>query len=231
MRTKQIYMISIKHIATSVLLTLITVSMSAQEAAVNHKFQVRVEGATYNSMGWGVEGGINYYPVKYVGVGVSICGAGDFGSTGKTFNRDGILYSTGDLHNAVWFRCGVQLRSPDVWKNSDGSLRLSLKEDCGITTPIPSNKDIEFTAVPASPGAYVDPTTQRIKNSGGTSVYFHTKTAVALDIERWQVWIGYTWSNMDVYSSSRNATVKMLKLDLPEPKNLSGVHVGLGYSF
>lgn len=229
--TKRIFMISIKKIATSLLLALISVSMSAQETAANHKFQVRVEGATYNSMGWGIEGGINYYPIKYVGVGASICGAGDFTSTAKTFNHDGIMYSTGDLHNAVWFRCGVQLRSPDVWKNSDGSLRISIKEDCGITIPIPTNKNIEFTAVPDSPGTHVDPVVQHIKNTGATSAFFHTKTAVALDIERWQVWLGYTWSNMDVYSSSRNATTKILNQELPRPKNLSGVHIGLGYSF
>jgi hypothetical protein len=41
---------------------------------------------------------------------------------------------------------------------------------------------------------------------------------------------GYTWSNMDVYSSTCDAAWKM-GIELLAKKNLSGVHVGVGYSF
>ncbi|MDY5967084.1 MAG: hypothetical protein SPJ38_09400, partial [Sodaliphilus sp.] len=78
----------------------------------NRHWMGRVEVASFNSLDWGVELGVDYRPIEYVGAGVSLCVAGDFGDTYDSFTHNGMFYKTEDLHNAVWLRCALQLQSP-----------------------------------------------------------------------------------------------------------------------
>lgn len=85
----------------------------------NRHWVGRVEVASFNSLDWGVELGVDYRPIEYVGAGVSLCVAGDFGDTYDSFTHNGMFYKTEDLHNAVWLRCAepcavAQLRRLDA---------------------------------------------------------------------------------------------------------------------
>ena len=93
----------------------------------NRHWMGRVEVASFNSLDWGVELGVDYRPIEYVGAGVSLCVAGDFGDTHNSFTQNGMFYKTDNLHNAVWLRCALLLQSPALWRNSDGSMRLTIK--------------------------------------------------------------------------------------------------------
>lgn len=222
---------SLKYMCMGVLLFGSQFLSKAQDAPEKfNKFQAQVEVASFNTLNWGVECGISYFPVKYAGLKLSLCGAGDFSSTAKSFFREGMMYETNDLHNGLWFRSGIVVKSPNIWKSSDASMKLSVQEECGTTFPLPSNKRIECTSVPNMSGVYVDPPMTEVKNTGGKSVFFHSKTSVVLDVDRWQFSIGYIWSNMDVYSSTRNIANE-LALDIPRKKCLQGINVGFGYSF
>ena len=203
----------------------------ASDISSNYHWKGRVELATYNTLNWGVEAGIDYYPIRYIGIGVSICGAGDFSSTGKSFFKDGMVWKTNDLHNAIWLRAGAQLVSPAIWKSSDSSMSITIKEEVGITMPVPTNKNVECTVVPNMTGIYADPSVQHFKNTDATCTFFHSKTSIAFNVRQWHAWLGYTWSNMDVFSSTRNILIGDQPLDIPSKRNLSGVHIGLGYSF
>jgi hypothetical protein len=214
-----------------IILLFASFSVMATDRSSNYHWQGRLEIATYNTIDWGVEAGIDYYPIKYIGLGVGISGADDFLSTGKSFFRDGMVWETNDLNNAIWFRTGVQLVSPAIWKSKDSSMSISVKEELGITMPVPTNKNVECTAVPHMSGIYANPSVIYFKNEGAKSTFFHSKTSVAFNVERWQAWVGYSWSNMDVYSSSRNVSIAGSPLDLPNKRNLSGIIIGVGYSF
>ena len=197
----------------------------------NRHWMGRVEVASFNSLDWGVELGVDYRPIEYVGAGVSLCVAGDFGDTYDSFTHNGMFYKTEDLHNAVWLRCALQLQSPALWRNSDGSMRLCIKEDCGITLPVPANANVKYTVMPSAPGVYVTGDMFRAKNHGAKSCFYHFKTSLALDVNPWQIWLGYTWSNMDAYSSARNVVIDGTPLSLPKKKQLQGIHLGVGYKF
>ena len=197
----------------------------------NRHWMGRVEVASFNSLDWGVELGVDYRPIEYVGAGVSLCVAGDFGDTYNSFTHNGMFYKTEDLHNAVWLRCALQLQSPALWRNSDGSMRLCIKEDCGITLPVPANANVKYTVMPSAPGVYVTGDMFRAKNHGAKSCFYHFKTSLALDVNPWQIWLGYTWSNMDAYSSVRKVVIDGVPLSLPKKKQMQGIYLGVGYKF
>lgn len=220
-----------KKIAFITIMALMAYSTTvAQENTFKH-WQARVEASSYNTIDWGLEFGINYFPIQYVGVGVGLCTAGDFTSTGTSFTKNGMLYETNDLHDGVWFRAGIQLCSPYLWQSSDKEMRLSVKADVGITLPMPTNNNVKYKELPNSGGTYVNIQEQSVKNHGARACYFHVKPAVALDIDRWQVWVGYTFSDLDVYSGSRNVVIEGQKLDLPSRQYMHGGTIGIGYRF
>ena len=221
----------LRHIYIGILVLASQTIIKAQEKPVeSNKFLAQIEVSSYNTLNWGIECGVSYFPIKYVGLKLSMCGAGDFSSTAKSFFREGMMYETNDLHNGLWFRNGIVIKSPCIWKNSDASMKLAVQEECGTTLPLPSNKSIECTSVPNMSGIYVDPPMQEIKNQGGKTLFFHSKTSVVLDVNRCQFCLGYIWSNMDAYSSTRNVA-KELSLDLPRARNLQGIYAGFGYKF
>lgn len=138
---------------------------------------------------------------------------------------------TDNVDNALWLNTGIQLQSPALWRNHDGDLQLSLKADAIISLPFPNNGKVGYIAIPNQPGTYVESPKEYEKNHGGTSCFFHVKSAVALDIDRCQVWAGYTWSDMDVYSNVRDVTIMVHPLNLPHKRTMHGLTVGFGYCF
>lgn len=219
------------RIYTLVVLFLSTICCFANEPIKREHWQVKLEVASYNSIDWEIECGINYFPVEYAGIGLSFCGLGDFGNTAKSFIHNGMVWETEDLHDAILFKCGVQLQSPVVWQKRDGSIRLRIKEDCGITLPVPTNKNLKYNAVPNMSGVYVDPSVMYSKNTGATACFFHSKSSLVVEFGKWSVWTGYSWSNLDVYSSVRNVRIDNESLELPSKRQMHGINIGAGYKF
>ena len=102
-------------------------------------WQASIEASTYNTLDWGVELGINYRPIKYVGVKASLGLASNFISGERSFSVGNMLVKTDNVDNALWLNTGIQLQSPALWRNTDGDLQLSLKADAGISLPFPTN--------------------------------------------------------------------------------------------
>lgn len=194
-------------------------------------WQARIEASTYNTLDWGLELGINYYPIKYAGVGAGLGLASNFGNGQRSWAVGNMLVRTDDVDNALWFSAGIVLQSPALWRNHDGDLQLSVKADVGLSLPLPTNSKVGYIVIPNQPGTYAEPPKQYEQNHGGTGCFFYFKPALALDIDRCQVWAGYTWSNMDVYSSVRNVSIMGHSLNLPRKRAIHGLTVGFGYRF
>ena len=113
----------------------------------------RCELSTANVMDWGIEYGIDYYPIQYVGMGVSVYATGDFGGTSRSFIHNDFFYQTENVNNELSLRTSLQLQSPAIWRKSDGSLTLFVKEDCGLTLPIRQTKiwNTRLHRVPPAP--------------------------------------------------------------------------------
>ena len=221
-----------KIILTASAIVILSLAANAQttEEPMRH-WQASIEASTYNTLDWGLELGIKYRPIKYVGVKASLGFASNFSSGERSFTVGNMLVKTDNVDNALWLSTGIQLQSPALWRNHDGDLQLSLKVEAGISLPFPTNGKVGYITIPNQPGTYAEPPKEYQKNHGGTGCFFHLKPAVALDIDRCQIWAGYTWSNMDVYSNVRNVVIMGHPLNLPHKRTMHGLTVGFGYCF
>ena len=217
-------------LATMTWFALIAVSQTADEP-VRH-WQGFVETSFHNTMDLSFEFGIKYFPIKFVGVGVGIGIGGDIGELQSTTFEVGDMQVIADNGLGVtWFGTGLQLQSPILWRNGDGDVKLSLKADAGIRLPFPKNDKISYYVVPKAAGTWESGPMQFERNHGGASCFLYFKPAVALDINRCQIWLGYLWSNMDPYSGVRNVTIMGHHLDFPRKRTMHGLSIGIGYRF
>ena len=227
---KRLFIIRLTTLAIGILSLSLAANAQTSEEPMRH-WQASIEVSTYNTLDWGLEQGINYRPIKYVGVKASLGFASNFASGERSFNVGNLLVETDNVDNALWLNTGIQLQSPALWRNHDGNLQLSFKVDAGISLPFPTNSKVGYIAIPNQPGTYVEPPKEYEKNHGGIGCFFHLKPALALDIDRCQVWAGYTWSSMDVYSNVRNVVIMGHPLNLPRKRAMHGLTVGIGYRF
>ena len=227
---KRLFIIRLTTLAIGILSLSLAANAQTSEEPMRH-WQASIEVSTYNTLDWGLELGINYRPIKYVGVKASLGFASNFASGERSFNVGNLLVETDNVDNALWLNTGIQLQSPALWRNHDGNLQLSFKVDAGISLPFPTNSKVGYIAIPNQPGTYVEPPKEYEKNHGGIGYFFHLKPALALDIDRCQVWAGYTWSSMDVYSNVRNVVIMGHPLNLPRKRAMHGLTVGIGYRF
>lgn len=200
------------------------------EEPVRH-WQVHFEASTYNTMDWGLELGLHYYPIKYVGVGAALGLGSNFNGGEKVIEMGNVMVKTDKMDHAAWFCTSIQLQSPALWRNHDGDLQLLVKADAGILFPFPTNSKVGYATIPNQPGTYVEPPKAYERNHGGESYFLYFKPGLALDIDRCQVWIGYSLSNMDAYSSVRNMSIMGHPIDFPRKRTMHGVTFGLGVRF
>ena len=195
-------------------------------------WQAGIEASFYGDMNFGLELGLKYYPIRFVGIGAGVGFGGDIGELDEvTFEVGDMMVIADDGDDVTWFSAGLQLQSPVLLRIGDGESQLSLKADAGIRLPVPVDRRIGYSVVPNAPGTWEATTHRSERNRGGESCFLYFKPAVALDSHRCQMCVGYLWSNMDVYSGVRNVTVMGRHLDLPRRRPIHGLTLGFGYRF
>ena len=216
---------------TALAIGILSLAANAQttEEPMRH-WQASIEASTYNTLDWGLELGIKYRPIKYVGVKASLGFASNFSSGERSFTVGNMLVKTDNVDNALWLSTGILLQSPALWRNTDGDLQLSLKADAGIRLPVPANNKLGYQVIPNATGTW-EGDWQYERNHGGKSCFLYFKPSVAYDVNRCQIWLGYLWSNMDPYSGVRNVTIMGHHLDFPRKRTMHGLSIGIGYRF
>ena len=143
---------------TALAIGILSLAANAQttEEPMRH-WQASIEASTYNTLDWGLELGIKYRPIKYVGVKASLGFASNFSSGERSFTVGNMLVKTDNVDNALWLSTGIQLQSPALWRNHDGDLQLSLKVEAGISLPFPTNGKVGYITIPNQPGTYAEP--------------------------------------------------------------------------
>ena len=222
-----------KKVMVLLLAMLASVAAHAQSAdQPMHHWQGYIETSFHNTMNLGFEVGLKYFPIRYIGIGAGVGIGGDIGEMGTiTFDAGDMKVIADDGNGAAWFSTGLQLQSPALWRDSDGNSQLSLKADAGIRLPVPKNDKISYYVVPKAAGTWESGPMQFERNHGGASCFLYFKPAVALDINRCQIWLGYLWSNMDPYSGVRNVTIMGHPMTFPHKKTMHGLTFGLGIRF
>ena len=221
-----------KKLMTLLLAMLACVAANAQavDELMRH-WQGYIETSFQNTMNLGFEVGIKYYPIRYVGIGAGVGIGGDIGEMGTiTFDAGDMKVIADDGNGAAWFSTGLQLQSPALWRDSDGNSQLSLKADAGIRLPVPANNKLGYQVIPNATGTW-EGDWQYERNHGGKSCFLYFKPSVAYDVNRCQIWLGYSWSNMDPYSGVRNVTIMGHPMTFPHKKTMHGLTFGLGIRF
>lgn len=129
------------------------------------------------------------------------------------------------------FRSGVYLYSPPVYLNHDHDVALSFRVSPGVTIPLPPNLSTSVDYVPKDAIIHVPATSGEVSNSHAKACYYHVRFAMALEVERVSVLLGYTTSDYDLYGGSRNMIVEGQKIELPRKKQAGTFFIGLTYDF
>lgn len=221
-----------KKVMVLLLAMLASVAAHAQSAdQPMHHWQGYIETSFHNNMNLGFEVGLKYFPIRYIGIGAGVGIGGDIGENGTiTFDAGDMKVIADDGNGVAWFSTGLQLQSPALWRDSDGNSQLSLKADAGIRLPVPANDKLGYQVIPNATGTW-EGDWQYERNHGGKSCFLYFKPSVAYDVNRCQIWLGYSWSNMDPYSGVRNVTIMGHYLDFQRKRTMHGLSFGIGYRF
>lgn len=213
----------------------ISVTM-AQEPEKKKHWVWELYGGVNNYMTWEVETGVVYKPWRFIGVGA--------GLLFTTLIDDDKVYSGDvkdkklhwcieekDLTYLMAFRSGIYLYSPPVYLNHDRDVALSFRVSPGITIPLPPNSSAIVDYVPEDAVLDVPVTSESVSSSHARACYYHVRFAVALEMERLSILLGYTTSDYDLYGGSRNMVVGGQKIGLPHKKQTGTFFIGLTYDF
>lgn len=220
------------------LICLLFVSQSqAQEKEKTNVWKVELAGAVNNYSAWEVEPSITYQPIPYVGItaGLLFCGLVDkHKETGVSKDGKWSWTSTDDNPTSHSFalRPSVQFATPALKLGKDKDMGLSFIVSPGLTIPGPTNKGFEISYTPNRPGIWIPERFERVKNRGARSVFYHIKAMFALELDdEYILSAGYTFSDFDLYSGTRNITVEGKKLSNPKSYFIHSYFVSLGYRF
>ena len=208
----------------------------AQEPEKERHWVWELYGGANNYMTWEVETGVVYKPWRFIGVGAGLLFTPqiDDDNVYSGDARDKKLHwriEENDLAYLMAFRSGIYLYSPSVYLDHDRDVALSFRVSPGITVPLPPNSSAVVNYVPVDAVIDVPVTSGRISNSQARACYYHVRFAVALEMERQSVLLGYTTSDYDLYGGSRNMVVEGQKIGLPHKKQTGTFFIGLTCDF
>lgn len=208
----------------------------AQKSEKDRHWVWELYGGANNYMTWEIETDVVYKPWRFIGVGAGFFFTPPIDGN-KTYSgeaRDKNLRWQIEENRLMYlfaFRSGVYLYSPPVYLNHDHDVALSFRVSPGVTIPLPPNLSTSVDYVPKDAIIHVPATSGEVSNSHAKACYYHVKLAMALEVERVSVLLGYTTSDYDLYGGSRNMIVEGQKIELPRKKQAGTFFIGLTYDF
>lgn len=208
----------------------------AQESEKDRHWVWELYGGANNYMTWEVETGVVYKPWRFIGVGAGLLFT-TLIDDDKAYSEDARdkklrwRIEEKDLTYLMALRSGIYLYSPPVYLNHDRDVALSFRVSPGITIPLPPNLSTTIDYIPKDVLFKIPVTSGDISSSQARVCYYHVKFAIALEVERVSVLLGYTTSNYDLYGGSRNMIVEGQKIELPRKKQAGTFFIGLTYDF
>lgn len=212
-------------------------SCHAQEDEKPKLWEVELAGALNNYDGWEVEPSVTYQPVHYIGLtmGFLFCNPiSASGFIGETQDKQWIWSAVDDDNGSHFFalRPSVRFTSPSIWIGEDKDYALYFSVSPGLTVPFSANREFNIEYVPNRAGAWTAYKTEHVKSKGAPGVFYHVKGALSLEIvESVILSAGYTFSNFDLYSGSRNIVIEGKKLEPEKHRFMHSFFIGIGYRF
>lgn len=219
------------------LFLLIGISVYAEEKVPRKYWKAEFLGTLTNYSAWEVEPSVTYQPFRYVGVTLGLVFSrpiNEEGFGGKSQDKQW-NWSAGSENDGSHFfsiRPSLQFSTPSVVFGKDKDCEVYFTFMPGLTLPLPANAVFDVEYYPNQPGVWSADKVVRVQNEGASSVFYQFRGALSLELEGGAIFsIGYSFSNYDLYSGTRNITIEGRKLN---PKKQSFMHsffLGLGFRF
>ncbi|MDH6306928.1 hypothetical protein M2459_003572 [Parabacteroides sp. PF5-5] len=128
--------------------------------------------------------------------------------------------------SALLFRPAVRFSYPLLKESGDDVLFFNM--ETGLFMSLIPNERLTFDR---EDGYYGNSTT--VKNRGGEWLFYHLKSYLSLNLDRFLVSVGYSISNFDIFDSRRNMVVDGIAMrdTLRDKKNTSTVFLAVAYRF
>ncbi len=209
----------------------------AETHPASQKWRASLYGGIYlnNEQAWQLEPSVAWQFHKYIGVGFGLELTGQYNQPSRSTVIDGHEAELADNERDIaWviFKPSLILKSPDVWRTSDGYSRLWLQVEPGISLACPFRNSLtyeikEFDGAVSHTVGY-----RRFPNSGLQWFCWNARASVNMAVDRFIIGAGYSISNLDYYSCRRNVTLPDgHKFHVPGKTLSQSVFVSLGYSF
>lgn len=132
--------------------------------------------------------------------------------------------------NALLVRPAIRLRLP-VFRE-DGEDILVFNMETGLLFSLIPNMRLTYWDS-GFDNSYNDSGTGTVKNKGGEWLYYHLKGYLSIDLDRFLISVGYSFSDFDIYDSRRNIYLNrsIVQDTLKDRRKNSTVFFVLAYRF
>lgn len=216
---------------------LIATSVFAEEKDPKKYWKVELLGALNNYSAWEVEPAVTYQPIRYVGVTMGFVFSRPFDKTGYAGDsQDKNWYwsaaSENDGSHFFSIRPSLQFSTPSVVFGKDKDCEVYFTFMPGLTIPLPANKSFNVEYYPSHQGVWSAQKTEYVKNRGASSVFYQFRGALSLDLNIGVIFsLGYSFSNFDLYSGTRNLVIEGRKLNPKKQNFMHSFFLGIGFKF
>lgn len=219
------------------LLLLIGISVFAQEKEPGKYWKVELLGALTNYSAWEIEPSVTYQPFRYLGVSMGLVFSRPIngsGFAGESQDKQWYWSAGSEDEGSHFFsiRPSIQVSTPSVWLGKDKDCALYFTFMPGLSIPLPANKSLDVEYYPPQPGVWTTGKVDRVRNEGASSVFYQFRGALSLEFdESVIVSMGYSFSDYDLYSGTRNIVIEGRQLNPKKQNFMHSFFIGLGFRF
>lgn len=174
-----------------------------------------------------------YYPLKYIGLGLGLELDDNFGDEPLlSYKNDDTEYDA-DRIVKVNFHPMLSFRTPTVWFSHGSSWGMMLRCDPGVVFSVPANDEIYITES-VSQGQFGQPVAHNvtIKNHGGKWFFWRVRTGVSFYNDFGMITIGWSLSNYDINYCRNHMEYKGERLYGHDTfSNTNSLFIALSYCF
>lgn len=217
---------------------LITAFLTARgEDAQPRPFEVSLRGGIYlnNEQPWLLEPSLSWHFHKYLGAALGVEISSQYNQPARPAVIEGHEAELSSVErNIGWiiFKPRIILKSPDIWKNADGDLRLWLQAEPGVSLACPFRNSLtyEIKEINGAVGQTVG--YRKFPNKGLDWFCWNVGVSVNMSVDRFVIGAGYTLSNLDYYSCRRDVTLPSgNKFYVPGKELSQSIFLSFGYRF
>lgn len=175
---------------------------------------------------WKLEASYHWFPIKYIGIGGGLGVWKQYTENGVPCTKEWSVDDNSNKMCNVYLMPSLLLKSPSFVKSE--SVQLGLMNETGFMMNIPYRKVEVEKRTSFNKFVY-----DEVSCHKGRWHAFNVRTGVYLNIDAFSIFLGYVFSNLDIYGMHRNMQYQGVQFNqfYPKRKNTNGAFMMIGYSF